>query len=82
MPRRSRYVPSSGNYWLTAAWRDRDQDGRPVRLIASGTGPGGQHGLFELRELAHPPAGDAAAALYALCPYGGGLPVIVAATDG
>jgi hypothetical protein len=75
----ARYVSSSGDYWLAVALRDRDDSGRPVRLIASGTGPGGERGLFELRELSRSPGGDAEAVLYALCPYGGGLPVTVAA---
>jgi hypothetical protein len=45
-------------------------------MIASGTAPGGEHGLFEMRELA--PGGEAEAGLYALCPYRGGTPVTVA----
>jgi hypothetical protein len=71
------YLSASGDYWLAVAWRDSDEGGRPVRMIASGTAPGGEHGLFELRELA--PGGEAEAVLYALSPYGGGIPVIVAA---
>lgn len=73
----ARYVSASGDYWLAVAWRDRDEGGRPVRMIASGTAPGGEHGLFELRELA--PGGEAEAVLYVLCSYRGGIPVIVAA---
>jgi hypothetical protein len=72
------YVSCCGDYWLAVAWRDRDESGRPVRLIAAGTGPGGERGLFELRELAQSPGGDAEAVLYALCPYSGGTPVTVA----
>ena len=74
-----RYASSSGDYWLAVAWRDRDEGSRPVRLIAAGTGPGGERGLFELRELAQSPGSGPEAVLYWLCPYGGGLPVTVVA---
>jgi hypothetical protein len=72
------YVSCRGEYRLTVAWRDRDESGRPVRLIAAGIGRGGERGLFELRELAQSPGGDAEAVLYALSPYRGRTPVTVA----
>lgn len=41
LPERARYFSSSGDDLLAVAWRDRDEEDRPARLIASGVGSGG-----------------------------------------